>query len=68
MFSDAQQPLSCPTEHMPLPLYIAYGIILFYNLIITVFSCYFAVSIYVILQPHAYLHMQFFAARTCPNP
>ncbi|CAM4605170.1 unnamed protein product [Leuciscus chuanchicus] len=42
VIKDAQQPTSCPTEHMPLPLYIGYGIIMFYNLIITVFSCYFA--------------------------
>ncbi|KAG1945609.1 cytotoxic T-lymphocyte protein [Pimephales promelas] len=65
LIKDVQHPteLPCPTEqHMPLPLSICYGIIIFYNLFITVVICYFAVSIYVILQPHAYLHLQFFAA------
>ncbi|KAK7168828.1 hypothetical protein R3I93_004970 [Phoxinus phoxinus] len=39
----AQQPTeSCPNEQMPRPLFIGYGVIILYNLVITVFSCYFA--------------------------
>ncbi|XP_077072744.1 uncharacterized protein LOC143723828 [Siphateles boraxobius] len=44
LIKDAQQPteLSCPTEHMPLLLSISYGVMILYNLFISVFGCYFA--------------------------
>lgn len=46
LLQPTESPLTCPTD-LPLPLTIGCGVALVYNLFITVFSCYLAVSIHI---------------------